>query len=67
MVVLLRDRWRIVSSVGSRGATETVLIKFGTPTLREGLRRIVNGFAPSAPSRLRVNKVVVDRAIRERY
>ena len=32
-----------------------------------GLRRIVNGFPSSAPSRLRVNHVVVDRSIRERY
>jgi iron complex transport system substrate-binding protein len=44
-----------------------LLINFGAPTLREGLRRIVNGFPSSAPSRLRVNEVVVDRAIRQRY
>jgi hypothetical protein len=28
----------------------------------EGLRRIVNSFPSSAPSRLRVNQVVMDRA-----
>jgi GxxExxY protein len=33
-----------------------LLINFGAPTLREGLRRIVNGFQPSAASRLRVNQ-----------
>ena len=33
-----------------------LLINFGAPTLREGLRRIVNGFQPSAASRLRVNR-----------
>ena len=33
-----------------------LLINFGAPTLREGLKRVVNGFQPSAPSRLRVNK-----------
>jgi len=44
-----------------------LLINFGAPTLREGLRRIVNGFPSSAPSRLRVNQVDVDRAIRQRY
>ena len=44
-----------------------LLITFGAPTLREGLRRIVNGFPSSAPSRLRVNQVVVDRAMRQRY
>jgi GxxExxY protein len=33
-----------------------LLINFGAPTLREGLRRIVNGFQPSASSRLRVNQ-----------
>jgi iron complex transport system substrate-binding protein len=32
-----------------------LLINFGAPELREGLRRIVNGFPSSAPSRLRVN------------
>ena len=30
-----------------------LLINFGAPTLREGLRRIVNGFEPSAAPRLR--------------
>jgi iron complex transport system substrate-binding protein len=44
-----------------------LLINFGAPTLREGLRRIVNGFPSSAPSRLRVNQIVVDRAMRQRY
>jgi len=32
-----------------------LLINFSAPTLQEGLRRVVNGFQPSA-SRLRVNK-----------
>jgi GxxExxY protein len=35
-----------------------LLINFGAPTLREGLRRIVNDFKPSASPRLRVNQVV---------
>jgi len=35
-----------------------LLINFGAPTLREGLRRIVNGFEPSAFPRLRVNQGV---------
>lgn len=35
-----------------------LLINFGAPTLREGLRRIVNGYLPSAPPRLRVNNEV---------
>jgi GxxExxY protein len=35
-----------------------LLINFGAPTLREGLRRIVNGFEPSAVPRLRVNQGV---------
>jgi iron complex transport system substrate-binding protein len=35
-----------------------LLINFGAPTLREGLRRIVNGFQPSASPRLRVNQRV---------
>ena len=33
-----------------------LLINFGAPTLREGLRRIVNGFHPSASPRLCVNQ-----------
>ncbi len=33
-----------------------LLINFGGATLKEGLRRIVNDFTPSAPSRLRVNQ-----------
>ena len=33
-----------------------LLINFGAPTLKEGLRRIVNGFQPSAFPRLRVNQ-----------
>jgi iron complex transport system substrate-binding protein len=32
-----------------------LLINFGAPTLREGLRRIVNELPPSASPRLRVN------------
>jgi GxxExxY protein len=33
-----------------------LLINFGSPTLKEGLRRIVNNYQPSATSRLRVNQ-----------
>jgi len=33
-----------------------LLINFGAPTLREGLRRMVNGSQPSAFPRLRVNQ-----------
>ena len=33
-----------------------LLINFGGETLKEGLRRIVNDYRPSAPSRLRVNQ-----------
>lgn len=33
-----------------------LLINFGTPRLKDGLRRIVNGLAPSASPRLRVNQ-----------
>ncbi len=33
-----------------------LLINFGAPTLKEGLKRIVNGFEPSASPRLRVNR-----------
>jgi iron complex transport system substrate-binding protein len=33
-----------------------LLINFGAGTLREGLRRIVNGLPPSASPRLRVNQ-----------
>jgi GxxExxY protein len=32
-----------------------LLINFGAPTLRDGLRRVVNDYVPTAPSRLRVN------------
>ena len=35
-----------------------LLINFGAPTLRDGLRRIVNGFQPSAFPRLRVNQLL---------
>lgn len=41
-----------------------LLINFGAPTLREGLRRIVNNFPSSAASRLRVNQVVVNGEVR---
>lgn len=34
-----------------------LLINFGGETLKEGLRRIVNDYKPSAPSRLRVNQL----------
>ena len=33
-----------------------LLINFGGETLKEGLRRVVNDYKPSAPSRLRVNQ-----------
>lgn len=33
-----------------------LLINFGAPTLKEGLHRVVNNFAPSASPRLRVNQ-----------
>jgi iron complex transport system substrate-binding protein len=33
------------------------LINFGAPTLKAGLHRVVNGYVPSAPSRLRVNQI----------
>jgi GxxExxY protein len=33
-----------------------LLINFGGETMKEGLRRIVNDYKPSAPSRLRVNQ-----------
>ena len=33
-----------------------LLINFGGATLKEGLKRVVNGHAPSASSRLRVNQ-----------
>ena len=44
-----------------------LLINFGAPTLREGLRRLVNGFPPSAASRLRVNQSLAEKAIGQRY
>jgi iron complex transport system substrate-binding protein len=36
-----------------------LLINFGAPTLRDGLRRIVNGLSSSASPRLRVNQSLV--------
>jgi GxxExxY protein len=33
-----------------------LLINFGAPTLREGLKRVVNDYRPSASPRLRVNQ-----------
>ena len=33
-----------------------LLINFGGAKLKDGLHRVVNGFTPSAPSRLRLNK-----------
>src|SRR5450759_268915 len=33
-----------------------LLINFGSPTLKEGLQRIVNNYQPSTASRLRVNQ-----------
>jgi len=33
-----------------------LLINFGAPLLRTGIRRVVNGYKPSAFSRLRVNR-----------
>ena len=38
-----------------------LLINFGAPTLKEGLHRIVNGLAPSASPRLRVNRLPAER------
>ena len=37
-----------------------LLINFGGETLKEGLRRVVNGYTPFAPSRLRVNQITGD-------
>jgi len=37
-----------------------LLINFGGETLKEGLRRVVNGYTPFAPSRLRVNQSIGD-------
>ena len=34
-----------------------LLVNFGGETLKEGLRRVVNDYRPSAPSRLRVNQI----------
>jgi iron complex transport system substrate-binding protein len=42
-----------------------LLINFGAPTLREGLRRIVNGLQPSASPRLRVNQCVAPEPRRD--
>ena len=36
-----------------------LLVNFGAPTLKEGVRRIVNDLSPSAASRLRVNRGAV--------
>jgi iron complex transport system substrate-binding protein len=36
-----------------------LLINFGAPTLRDGLRRLVQGYQPSAFPRLRVNQDLV--------
>ena len=33
-----------------------LLVNFGAPTLRDGLRRVVNNYVPSGPSPLRVNQ-----------
>jgi iron complex transport system substrate-binding protein len=33
-----------------------LLMNFGCETFRDGLKRVVNGYEPSAPSRLRVNQ-----------
>ena len=38
------------------GRSLGLLINFGGETLKEGLRRVVNGHVPSASSRLRVNQ-----------
>jgi hypothetical protein len=48
------------------GGKAGLLINFGAPTLREGLRKVVNGFPSSASSLLRVNQSVVEKAIRRR-
>jgi GxxExxY protein len=42
-----------------------LLINFGAPTLREGLRRVVNDFEPSASPRLRVNQGVARLRVNE--
>lgn len=39
-----------------------ILINFGAPTLKQGLRRIVNGLDPAASPRLRVNRPTTDPA-----
>jgi len=41
-----------------------LLINFGAPTLKEGLKRIVNGLTPSASPRLRVNQTTGGRLTR---
>ena len=38
------------------GLSVGLLINFGAPTLGTGIKRVVNGFAPSSISRLRVNR-----------
>jgi len=35
-----------------------LLINFGGETLKEGLKRVVNGYTPFAPSRLRMNQKI---------
>ena len=50
-----------------RGGPVGLLINFGAPTLREGLRRIVNGVQPSASSRLRVNQSAAAAARGDRH
>jgi iron complex transport system substrate-binding protein len=42
-----------------------LLINFGAPTLKEGLHRIVNGLAPAASPRLRVNRTPARREERK--
>jgi len=39
-----------------------LLVNFGQETLRDGLKRIVNNYHPSAPSRLRVNSSFLSSA-----
>lgn len=38
-----------------------LLLNFGAPTMKEGIKRIVNDYTPSASPRLRVNQETKDR------
>jgi hypothetical protein len=41
-----------------------LLINFGGETLKEGFRRLVNDYRPSASPRLRVNKILPSSGVR---